>query len=170
MTPLIGKIRVISFFTGNPRQGWQNPSITQTSFKTGPQYIVRMRDVADFDNLVPSDNGGRNAFYGRSNGSSGSTHISMFGIPIQAPLSMADFQHADLSMTPFAPANQFGNSWASAYVSRNQVFDPATRTGPPEFDFIYLTNESLWDQFFLSGGVAPVNSFVWFGRGADLGK
>ena len=117
-------------FTGNPRQGWQNPSITQTDFETGPQYTLGMRSIASFDELISSDNGGRNAFYGRSNGSEdGRTHISMFGIPHQAPLSLADFQHADLSMTPFAPANQFGNSWASAYVSRDQVVDPGGETG-----------------------------------------
>ena len=138
-------------FTGNPRQGWQNPFVTQTNFETGPQYRIRMREVVSFDELVPSINGGRNAFYGSSNSPSGETHLSMFGVPIQAPLSMAEFQHADLSMTSYAPANQFGNSWASAYVDRSRVFDARTRTGPEEFDYVYLSNESLWDRFFLSG-------------------
>ena len=140
-------------FTGNPRQPWMNPFITDTSFSIGPQYVVRMREEQSIDNLVQNENGGRNAYYGLSNGSNGSTHLSFFGIPSQPILSLAEFQSADLSSTPFAPANQFGNSWASAYVSRNQVSDTINNgdVEANEVDHCYLLNEALWDRYFLSG-------------------
>jgi hypothetical protein len=54
-------------------------------------------------------------------------------------LSLAGFQHADLSMTSFAPANQFGNSWASAYVSREKVQGSGTL---PPLDCAYVLNEA----------------------------
>ena len=139
-------------FTGNPRQPWMNPFITKTSFATGPQYQVRMRSTSSFNELIQSTNGGRNGFYGASQspGLDGRTHLSFFSVPTSPMLSLAEFQHADLSPTPFAPANQFGNSWASAYVRRNQVVDTAA-----EVDHCYLLNESLWDDYFFSGA-SPV--------------
>ena len=70
-------------------------------------------------------------------------------------MSLAAFQHADLSSSTFAPANQFGNSWASAYLSRDKIgfLKPGASQLPevPIYDTSYLTNEALWDSCFFSG-------------------
>ena len=148
-------------FTGNPRQPWMNPFISGANFESGPQYQIRMRSVSSFNGVLQTTNGGRSAFYGASQSPvGGRTHLSFFEVP-QAPLlSLAALQHADLSATPFSPANQFANSWASAYVSRDRVAE-RTQARPVlglvesdrmiEVDHCYLINESLWDQWFFSG-------------------
>lgn len=134
-------------YTGNPRQPWMNPFITNTNFKAGPQYQTRMRSVSSFSGVLQSANGGRSAYYGSSQTPiGGRTHLSFFEIPSSPLLSLAAFQHCDLSASPYAPANQFANSWASAYVGRDRVSD-----GPLEIDHSYLVNEALWDGFFFSG-------------------
>ena len=153
-------------YTGNPRQPWMNPFITNTSFETGPQYRTRMRAVSSFNGVLQSANGGRSAFYGASQSAgSGRTHLSFFELPRAPLLSLAAFQHADLSSISYAPANQFANSWASAYVARNRV---AERTRPPprlgqvgsdeiiEIDHCYLQNEALWDGWFFSGAAPTI--------------
>ncbi|MDP4611792.1 MAG: hypothetical protein NWT02_11430 [Opitutales bacterium] len=146
-------------YTGNPRQPWMNSFITGTSFATGPQYHTRMRAITDFSEVLETDNGGRSAYYGASHSAaSGETYLSFFDIPQAPMLSLAGLQHADLSASPFSPANQFGNSWVSAYVERNKVSDNTTN-GAYEVDTAYLLNESLWDGWFFSGA-APTLTFT----------
>lgn len=160
-------------YTGNPRQAWMNPFVTESTFKTGSQYQMRMRAVNSFSGVLQTDITGRRSFYGASDGAAtGRTNLSFFEIP-QAPLlSLAALQHADFSPSPFSPANQFGNSWASGYVPRDAVQD-----GASEVDHCYLTNEALWDGFFFSGA-APTLSYstrtgrsnVWDSEIATEGK
>jgi hypothetical protein len=139
-------------YTGNPRQAWMNPYITNTKFETGPQYQIRMRAVSSFNGVFQSANQGRNAYYGANQGSTGGrTNLSFFEIPGDPILSLAAFQHADLSATPFSPANQFANSWASAYVPSSLVSE-----GPLEIDHSYLLNEALWDGWFFSGAAPTI--------------
>ncbi|MGB6222814.1 hypothetical protein [Haloferula sp.] len=160
-------------FTGNPRQPWMNPFITNTTFRTGPQYQIRMRAVSSFNGVLQSANQGRSAYYGASQTPNGGrTQLSFFEIPTAPILSLGAFQHADLSATPFAPANQFGNSWASAYVPSSLVVE-----GPLELDHSYLANEALWDGWFFSGA-SPTLSFssgsgdpdVWEGTEARISE
>ena len=160
-------------FTGNPRQPWMNPFITNTQFKTGPQYQIRMRSVSSFNGVLQSANQGRSAYYGASQTPNGGrTHLSFFEIPTAPLLSLAGFQHGDFSATPFAPANQFANSWASAYVPSSRVSE-----GPLEVDHSYLLNEALWDTCFFSGAaptLSPGNSTgrpeVWDNPSAQISR
>lgn len=155
-------------YTGNPRQSSMNPFVTNTTFQTGSQYKSRMRAISSSNDLLQiATNGNRPAaYYGASQASNGGrSHLSFFEVPRAPMLSLAGFQHADLSPTPFAPANQFGNSWASAYVQRDQVIDG---TEGLEVDHCYLINEALWDGYFFSGaaptlspGSSGGSSSVW---------
>lgn len=155
-------------FTGNPRQPWMNDYVSNSTFKTGPQYLTRMRAVSSFNGVLETTSDGRSAFYGASQSSnSGRSNLSFFEVPQAPMLSTAGFQHADLSATPYSSANQFANSWASAYVARSKVAE--TPTGkPPMYDHSYLANETLWDGFFFSGAAptlgysnATGNPDVW---------
>ena len=146
-------------FSANPRQSAMNPYITNTDFKSGTQYDIRMRELSSVDDLLQVDAFGDNvnAYYGESQSSgSGRTNLSFFELPQEPLLSLGDFQHADLAYTPYASANQFGNSWASAYVPIDGVVDDG-----PDFDFevdhTYLTNEAIWDGFFFSGAAPDLD-------------
>jgi hypothetical protein len=152
-------------YTGNPRQPWMAQYMTNATFPSGPQYKLRVRGpLTSFGSLleVEQGSGGRRAFYGPSNTAlNGKSRLSFFEVPRAPLLSMAAFQHADLSSTPFGPANQFANSWASAYVPRNRAMVAQSGSGesarPPVYDTIYLTNEALWDGFFFSGATPVIN-------------
>ncbi|MEK7948940.1 hypothetical protein [Luteolibacter soli] len=149
-------------YTGNPRQPWMSSYMTNATFPSGPQYKLRVRGpLTTFGNLLEVENGsgGRRAFYGPSNtAKDGKSKLPFFEIPRAPMLSLAEFQNADLTFTPFGPANQFANSWASAYIARNKVGIANTAGADPKptiYDTAFLANEALWDGFFFSGA-APV--------------
>ena len=170
-------------YTTNPRQVHVNPYLSTGSFLTGPHYETRMRpDVTSYNKVMETAYGGRSAYYGAtSNANSGSNHLAFFEVPRSPLLSLAAFQHADLAGTSYSPANQFGNSWASAYLSMEKSADkvPAvsnvgtgdakfSRAEMPVYDYSYLANESIWDSFFFSGaapslqpGTATGSPGVW---------
>lgn len=142
-------------YTTNPR----NPSITHLlapgTFNAAPHYQTTLRAVSSFNVAIQTTPDGRNSYWGNSHTSKGKYRLPFFDLPRQPMLSLANFQNADLASSPYAPAHQFANSWASAWVIRNKA---ATRIQPsgvqssvPVYDTSYLTNEALWDGYFFSG-------------------
>ncbi len=156
-------------FTTNPRQANVNRYLTEGSFIAGPHYETRLKEIATVNGVIETTPDGRSAFYGASNNAfTGKTHLSFFEAPQDPLLSLGGFVNADLSGTSYAPAFQFGNSWASAYLKRESVAKllPAgaggggdasfNRDALPVYDYSYLTNESLWDSFFFSGAAPTI--------------
>ncbi|QJE95149.1 hypothetical protein [Luteolibacter luteus] len=148
-------------YTTNPR----NPSITHLlapgNFKAAPHYQTTLRAVTSFNGAVQTTGDGRNSFWGNSHTASGKSVLPFFDLPRQPMLSLANFQNADLAPSPYAPANQFANSWASAWLGRNRA---ATRIQPsgvqssvPVYDVCFLTNEALWDGYFFSGAAPELS-------------
>ena len=142
-------------YTTNPR----NPSITHLlapgSFRAAPHYQTTLRAATSFNGAIQTTPDGRNSFWGNSHTSAGQYKLPFFDLPRQPMLSLANFQNADLASSPYGPANQFANSWASAWLGRNRA---ATRIQPsgvqspvPVYDTSFLTNEALWDGYFFSG-------------------
>lgn len=157
-------------YTTNPRQAHVNRYLTTGTFMAGPHYETRMTAVSSFNQVIQTANGGRNAYYGATNSAgSGMTHLAFFEAPRAPMLSLAGFQHADLAGTSYSTANQFANSWPSAYLKKEKVAElfPSeavniagaagqyVRGEMPVYDYSYLANETLWDSFFFSGA-API--------------
>lgn len=151
-------------YTNNPRQAFVNRYVTNGTFASAPHYETVVRSVSKFDQVLETTNGGRNAFYGESNTGSARTNLCFFEIPEATPLSIAALQNADLSWTAYSPANQIGNSWASAYVKRNGAAEKIAkvvnagrgdarydRNELPVYDYSYLMNEALFDSCYFSG-------------------
>ena len=153
-------------YTTNPRQAFVNRYLTTGEFLAGPHYETRLTPVSNLNQVLQVANGGRDSYYGATNSSAtGMTHLSFFDAPRAPLLSLAAFQHADLSGTSYSTANQVANSCASAYLKNDKVAEitpSATVTIPgaaasyaraimPVYDYSYLANESLWDAFFFSG-------------------
>lgn len=144
-------------YTTNPR----NPSITHLlasgTFPAAPHYQSTIRATASFNGAIQTTADGRNSFWGNSHSASGQHILPFFDLPRQPMLSLANFQNADLASSPYAPAYQFGNSWASAWLGRNRAatrIPSSTQTPVPIYDTCFLTNEALWDGYFFSG-IAP---------------
>ena len=70
---------------------------------------------------------GKKAFYGPSHSAAtGRSNLAFFEIPRSPTLSLASFQHCDLTATAFGCASQIANSWASPYLSAQRVARTAT--------------------------------------------
>jgi len=152
-------------YTSNPRQAYVNNYLTTGTFVVGPHYETKVRGISSYNEAL-NQTDGRNAFYGYDNSAGGGrSHLTLFDVPRAPLLSLAAFQHSDLAGTCYSPANQFGNSWASAYLNANTaaILSPPTkfttntskvtvdRAPMPIYDYSYLANEALWDSFFFSG-------------------
>lgn len=152
-------------YTTNPRNPSINHQLANGSFTVAPHFQSTLRATPSFDDAIQTSFDGRKSFWGPSHSSSGKAQLPFFEIPRQALLSLAAFQHAELSSSTFAPAHPFGNSWASAYLSRDKtgLLKPGASQLPevPIYDSCYLTNEALWDSCFFSGAaprLQPANS------------
>jgi hypothetical protein len=148
-------------YTTNPRQISINHQLANGSFTVAPHFQSTLRSTPSFDSAIQTSFDGRQSFWGSSHSSSGKGSLPFFEVPRQPLLSLAGFQNADLSSSTFAPAHQFGNSWASAYLGRatTGLVLPGGAQLPkvPVYDTSYLVNEALWDRFFFSGA-APALS------------
>jgi hypothetical protein len=142
-------------YTTNPRNPSINHQLANGKFTVAPHFQSTLRSTGFFEDAIQTSFDGRQAFWGPSHSSDGKSQLPFFEIPRQPLLSLAAFQNADLSASTFAPANQFGNSWASAYLGRNKTgfLKPGAAQLPevPIYDVCYLTNEALWDSCFFSG-------------------
>jgi hypothetical protein len=149
-------------YTTNPRNPSINHQLARGSFTVAPHFQSTLRTTPSFDDAIQTTFDGRKSFWGPSHSSSGESQLPFFEIPRQPLLSLAGFQHADLSASTFAPANQFGNSWASAYLSRDKTgyLRPGASQLPevPIYDSCFLTNEALWDGYFFSGAAPRLKS------------
>lgn len=147
-------------YTTNPRNASINHQLANGSFTVAPHFQSTLRTTPSFDDAIQTSFDGRKSFWGPSHSSAGKSNLPFFAIPREPLLSLAAFQHADLSSSTFAPANQFGNSWASAYLSRDKTgfLKPGGAQSPevPIYDSAYLTNEALWDSYFFSGAAPRI--------------
>jgi hypothetical protein len=168
-------------YTTNPRQAAINHQLANGSFRVAPHFVSTLRTTASFDDAIQTTFDGRRSFWGPSHRSTGKSHLPFFEVPRQPPLSLAAFVHADLSSSTFAPAHQFGNSWASAYLRRGRtaMLKPGSTQTPeiPIYDTVYLANEALWDSCFLSGAAPRLQpaasgkpASAWKGRIATASK
>lgn len=149
-------------YTVNLRQRYANALLSDADFTSGPHYQTDFRVVTDFlgSGLQITPDAQRSFFGARYAPPDGRDRLSFFELPQQAPLSLGAFQHADLVDTAFAPANPFGNSWASPYLDRRNAALVLTRTTTDYqepiinslalYDHSFLLNHALWDRFFLS--------------------
>lgn len=143
-------------YSTNPRQMNVNSQVGYGSFPAAPQYESTLRSVGSFDDAIQTSSDGRNSFWGPSQSASGKAFLPFFEIPREPLISLAGFQHADLSSSMFSSANQFANSWASPYLARSRAAMMTTKSTSggsfqlPVYDQPYLTNEALWDGYFFS--------------------
>lgn len=121
---------------------------------------------------------GRYRGYGGASSSpaGGQTHVPIFDVPRTALLSLAQFQHAEISRYNYESAFPVGNSYANPRL-------PANKTSLSNYNSIggftlvdqsYLLNQKLWDSWFFSSlsslhkgstqavdQVYPLQSIAW---------
>ncbi|MGF1529745.1 MAG: hypothetical protein ACFCU4_00100 [Puniceicoccaceae bacterium] len=149
-------------YTVNLRGRFANAMLTEANFTSGPHYQTDFRPVADFigSGLQITPDAQRTYFGPTNESAMGRDRLPWFHIPRKPIISLATFQHADLVDTSFAPANAFGNSWASPYVNTRGTYQVMMNANTSQreailpflavYDHSYLLNRGLWDGFFLS--------------------
>ena len=98
----------------------------------------------------------RNAFWGKSYDSSGSTSVPMSNIPSSPLLSLVDFSHANLGTMAEDPFHAVGNSWPSPVISPLAPYGTVNTGGGEQthgtgMDMSWNINDALFDRYFLSG-------------------
>lgn len=100
--------------------------------------------------------------WGPTDGSSGGvTNPVMIELPTSPVLSLGKLQHANISIHAHMPALAVGNSLASVYIPKNQVFTTFENYYEQErifYDLSYLMNEALWDSYFFSSYSLPYDA------------
>lgn len=156
-------------FTTNPRQPYINQYLSGGKFQTGPHYESLFQGGTTLAQLAMQTTfDGRKAYYGSSHSaSSGRSNLAFFEIPRSPTLSLASFQHCDITATAFGCASQIANSWASPYLPANSVAklvreapngERITPSGLGVYDASYLANEALFDSCYLSGAAPQFGS------------
>ena len=125
---------------------------------TSPSYKMVLRAANNWNEVIetPAAEGAR-AFGGLSatSGLGGATSAVYTGVPFSAPLSLAQYTHANFGIRDQEPLFQIGNSFAplNTYNSMTYVTDSACAVA--NHDHAWMANSALYDRFFLSGA-APV--------------
>lgn len=162
-------------FTTNPRQPFINQYLSGVNaggaaqFQTAPHYESLMQGGTSLAQLaMETTANGRKAFYGPSHSAAtGRTNLAFFEVPQAPTLSLASFQHCDLTASAFGCPSQIGNSWASPYLPAQSVERTATTAPNGEsitpnglsiYDASYLANEAVFDGYFLSGAAPRFGS------------
>jgi hypothetical protein len=127
---------------------------------TSPSYKMVLRTANNWNEVIetPASDGAR-AFGGLSvtSGPGGVTSAVYTCVPLSAPLSLAQYTHANFGIRDQEPLFQVGNSFAS--LSNNIASSSTTDglCGAASHDHSWMANAALYDRFFLSGA-APIIS------------
>ena len=143
---------------------------TEYHSSTSPSYKFIVRDVLSFAGLV--DVSGSNAYGGMSSTSinNGVTQAVFTEVPLSAPLSLAQYTHANFGIFDHEPLYVIGNSLAPAFAKNSNLMQyreglssastispspvllpPRTAGEASAYDVSMIINRALFDRFFLSG-------------------
>ena len=129
-------------------------STTSTSFK------LRIWNPASSWGTVMATSGPNDelAFGGTTNGPTGQTKAVYTEVPLSAPISIAQFTHANFGITDQEPLFSIGNSFAPSFSPING-FGATTAYGPSItwVDRTHIANCALFDRYFFSGAAPEIH-------------
>ena len=154
---------------------------------TSPSFKFEIRDIANLTPSLPNPDpvvhtsGSTNAFGGMSNWGPpinfGQTSAVFSEVPLSAPISIAQYSHANFGLFDHDPLYVIGNSFHPAFSQNTMVYargagstamggvtsgitDPSSLPPTPanessNIDVSMIINKALFDRFFLSG-ISPI--------------
>ena len=127
---------------------------------TSPSYKMVLRAANNWNEVIetPASDGAR-AFGGLSatSGLGGATSAVYTSVPFSAPLSLAQYTHANFGMRDQEPLFQIGNSFASLSNNIASTYTTDVACGTASHDHSWMANAALYDRFFLSGAAPAIN-------------
>lgn len=128
-------------------------------------YDLRFAEISSFASFpdgVSIDPDTKRGYFGSTGGSTGSSFVQNFHVPLAPSASLGDMVHANLAPSSMLPrvVHPLGNSRAHPLIASSAV-----SVGTSLMDHSYLLNDALWDKYFYSSltaysqGVAPARGF-----------
>lgn len=131
--------------------GWGPGSMPPGHATTSNSFRMTIRRVNDWTEVMETDLAGTQAFGGMTHTSAGKTHAVYTEVPLSAPLSLADYAHANIHMRDQDPLLAIGNSFASPYIFRADAWAYRSPQNCTDVDRSFMINQALFDRYFLSG-------------------
>ncbi len=132
-------------------------STTSSSFK------LRVWDPGSSWGTVMQTDGanGELAYGGMSNNVNGQTKAIYTEVPLSAPVSLAQFTHANFGITDQEPLFSIGNSFAPPFSPINAFAQVPTYGVPITWvDRTHISNAALFDRYFFSGAAPEIHGGV----------
>jgi len=125
---------------------------------TSPSYKMVLRPANNWNEVIETPiSSGSQAFGGLSetSGLGGVSSAVFTSVPLSAPLSLAQYTHANFGIRDQDPLFQIGNSFAAMGNNIASTYSTDTLCGVSNHDEAWMANSAIYDRFFLSGA-APV--------------
>jgi hypothetical protein len=130
---------------------------------TSPSYKMVLRPANNWNDVIetPASDGAR-AFGGLSatSGPGGVTSAVYTSVPLSAPLSLAQYTHANFGIRDQEPLFQIGNSFASLGTNIASISSTNGLCGAASHDHSWMANAALYDRFFLSGAAPMISRAI----------
>ncbi len=153
--PLFTRSNPTAAITRPEATGWSPGGMPGGHATTSSSFRMTIRGANDWSEVLETDVSGGRAFGGLSASSSGQTAAVFTSVPLLAPVSLAEYAHANIHLRDQDPLLAAGNSFASPFIPRHRVWNYRSGQNITDLDRSYLLNAALYDRHFLSG-VGPV--------------
>lgn len=144
LAPIIKSENLFPTSRSKPNYGWP---------VYAPNWQLQIYNTALTPGMDSLQTHGDKAFWGATNTYGSSTQVTAIELPTTPLVSIGQLQNANISLYAHMPAFAIGNSFASPYIPRTDLYDIfKNRLGNDRifYDLSYLANEALWDQYFFS--------------------
>lgn len=149
--PIFTRSNPMAAMTRPEATGWGPGSMPGGYATTSSSFRVTIRGANDWSEVLETDATGERAFGGYSSASTGQTHAVYTAVPLQAPLSLAEYTHANIHIRDQDPLLAAGNSFASPFIPRHLAWNYRPAQNNTDIDRSFLLNAALFDRHFLSG-------------------
>jgi hypothetical protein len=156
--PLFTRSNPTAAMTRPEATGWSPGGMPAGHATTSSSFRMTIRGANDWSEVLETDTGGGRAFGGLSSSSAGQTSAVFTSVPLSAPVSLAEYTHANIHLRDQDPLLVAGNSFASPFIPRHRIWNYRSAQNNTDLDRSYLINAALFDRHFLSGA-GP----VWVG-------
>lgn len=149
--PVFSRSNPLAPMTRPEATGWSPDGAPAGHATTSNSFRMTIRGANDWTEVMETDLTGGLAFGGMTQNSSGQTHAVFTEVPLTAPLSLAEYAHANIHMRDQDPLLAIGNSFASPYIFRADAWAFRPSQNCTDVDRSFMINQALFDRYFLSG-------------------
>ncbi len=149
--PVFSRSNPTAPMTRPEANGWGPSSHPPGHATTSNSFRMTIRSVNDWAEIMETDLAGTQAFGGMTQTSAGRTHAVYAEVPLSAPISLAEYAHANIHLRDQDPLLAIGNSFASPYIFRADAWAWRGAQNCTDVDRSLMIIAALFDRHFLSG-------------------